>query len=331
VVRSDPGQRGAAADFVARAGVDNSAVRIEPSTSRLAPMNDLLGANATDNDSDPNDGEMRPHCSTGFPVVGGFLIAGHCGAAGSSVYSHLVTNGSRVKLGTVQASDVEPFDDAWVASTSAWTPLPRVNSYPGFIAVDGAQPAPVFGSVCRSGAVSHVKCGSITAYNVTVNLEFATITGLTKTSACSERGDSGGPYLWGSQAQGILSIGHENGDCGGGSSGDESFFQPVNRMLARFHLTLRTTSGGGVPPFITDFECWPGSINITCDVAEWPVATQIRWRVNGTDQPAMNNKHSASFRCPRDPQNMSVVVTVSNAAGSVSKSVGVECEGRSAG
>jgi streptogrisin C len=57
---------------------------------------------------------------------------------------------------------------------------------------------------------------------------------------CAEGGDSGGPWLSGDQAQGVTSGG--SGDC---TVGGETFFQPVNEILATNDLTLVTSAGGG--------------------------------------------------------------------------------------
>jgi streptogrisin C len=62
------------------------------------------------------------------------------------------------------------------------------------------------------------------------------VTGLTRTDVCAEGGDSGGPWLSGDQAQGVTSGG--SGDC---TVGGETFFQPVNEILAENDLTLLTT------------------------------------------------------------------------------------------
>jgi streptogrisin C len=54
---------------------------------------------------------------------------------------------------------------------------------------------------------------------------------------CAEPGDSGGPFVSGTQAQGVTSGG--SGDC---TSGGTTFFQPVNPILSDFGLTLKTTA-----------------------------------------------------------------------------------------
>ena len=60
-----------------------------------------------------------------------------------------------------------------------------------------------------------------------MNYPEGAVTGLTRTDVCAEGGDSGGPWLSGDQAQGVTSGG--SGDC---TVGGETFFQPVNEILA---------------------------------------------------------------------------------------------------
>jgi streptogrisin C len=65
------------------------------------------------------------------------------------------------------------------------------------------------------------------------------VTGLTRTSACAEPGDSGGafvsnpPLLNRVQAQGVTSGG--SGNC---ATGGTTYFQPVTEILTRYLLTL---------------------------------------------------------------------------------------------
>jgi streptogrisin C len=94
--------------------------------------------------------------------------------------------------------------------------------------------------VCRSGRTSGWHCGSIQATGQTVNYSSGeTILNLTRTSACSEGGDSGGSFITGAgQAQGVLSGG--SGSCKGGGKRATSYFQPLLPILSAYGLTLRT-------------------------------------------------------------------------------------------
>jgi streptogrisin C len=125
-----------------------------------------------------------------------------------------------------------------------WTPRPVVNDFAGNeLPVAGATEAPVGAAVCRSGSTTGTRCGTILAKNQTVVYPEGAVTGLTRTDVCAEGGDSGGPWLSGDQAQGLTSGG--SGDC---TVGGETFFQPVNEILAAEDLTLVTTGGGAAQP-----------------------------------------------------------------------------------
>ncbi|HTJ32155.1 MAG TPA: carbohydrate-binding protein [Dactylosporangium sp.] len=73
-----------------------------------------------------------------------------------------------------------------------------------------------------------------------------TVTGLVRSNACAEPGDSGGSWLSGSQAQGVTSGG--SGNC---TSGGTMYYQPVNEILQAYGLTLLTTGGPGPTPTAT--------------------------------------------------------------------------------
>jgi streptogrisin C len=170
-------------------------------------------------------------CSIGFSVQGGYTTAGHCGRAGQA------TSGSnRVAQGTFRASSFPGDDHAWVAVNANWVPRPIVNGYGrGNVTVRGSTEAAVGASVCRSGSTTGWRCGTIQAKNQTVRYAEGTVSGLTRTSACAEGGDSGGSFISGNQAQGMTSGG--SGNC---TFGGTTFFQPVRETLSRYGLTLVT-------------------------------------------------------------------------------------------
>jgi hypothetical protein len=66
------------------------------------------------------------------------------------------------------------------------------------------------------------------------------VQGLVRTDVCAEAGDSGGPFMSGTQAQGTLS-----GGSGGCLLGGQSYFQPIQEVLSTYRLTLIT---GGASP-----------------------------------------------------------------------------------
>jgi streptogrisin C len=97
-------------------------------------------------------------------------------------------------------------------------------------------------AVCRSGRTSHWRCGTILGKGKTVSYSSGeTILNLTRTTACSEGGDSGGSFITTpGQAQGVLSGG--SGSCKGKqpNSRTRSFFQPLLPILSAYNLSLRT-------------------------------------------------------------------------------------------
>jgi streptogrisin C len=230
VVVAKPDAAVKAKAWAENAGVDG--VSVVTSNASPKPLLDLNGA-------DPyfislDGGTAR--CSIGFSVEGGFVTAGHCGAPGDKT-----SDQQQGAMGAVKAS-IFPGDndEGFVAVTGGQTPQPFVKDDKGnLLPVAGSTEAPVGAAVCRSGSTSGTHCGTIEAKNQTVVYPEGAVTGLTRTNACAEAGDSGGPWLAGDQAQGVTSGG--SGDC---TVGGETFFQPVNEILAINNLTLLTTGGG---------------------------------------------------------------------------------------
>ncbi|MGX7827390.1 alpha-lytic protease prodomain-containing protein [Actinokineospora sp. 24-640] len=226
VVLTKAGGESAAKAWAGKAGLRGAAVRFQTSTESPRTVIDVIGGNAY------NFGGGR--CSVGFSVQGGFVTAGHCGTTGTRT-----SNPS----GVVAGSSFPGNDYGWVRVDTGNTPRALVNRYPGTVPVAGSQEAPVGASVCRSGSTTGWRCGTIQQKNSTVNYPQGSVTGLTRTSACAEPGDSGGSWLAGDQAQGVTSGG--SGNC---SSGGTFYFQPLLEILQVYNLRLVTT---GTPPTST--------------------------------------------------------------------------------
>jgi streptogrisin C len=214
-------QAGAEA-LVAAAGVDKNAVRVTVAAEQPQPYINIIGGLAY------YIGGSR--CSVGFSVTRGstpgFVTAGHCGRAGNATTS---------PSGTFQGSSFPGNDYAWVA-TPGHTPQPWVRGSGGAnVIVRGSTQAVVGSSICRSGSTTGWRCGTVQQHNTSVRYSQGTVSGLTRTNVCAEPGDSGGSFISGDQAQGVTSGGY--GNC---SSGGETWFQPVNPILARYGLTLQT-------------------------------------------------------------------------------------------
>ncbi|MFI6740310.1 S1 family peptidase [Nonomuraea sp. NPDC050451] len=211
-----------AAEALAKAaGVDRSAVSVSATAERPVPLINIIGG------APFYIGSSR--CSVGFSVTRGstpgFVTAGHCRVANTT------TN----PTGTFQGASFPGNDYAWVAAPGN-TPQPWVRGSGGAnVIVRGSTQAAVGASICRSGSTTGWRCGTIQQHNATVRYPQGTVTGLTRTSACAEPGDSGGSFISGSQAQGVTSGG--SGNC---SVGGTTYHQPVNEILSVYGLTLRT-------------------------------------------------------------------------------------------
>ncbi|AOS62826.1 S1 family peptidase [Actinoalloteichus hymeniacidonis] len=171
-------------------------------------------------------------CSIGFSVHGGFVTAGHCGRTGSSVAGW---DGSA--MGSFAGSSFPGNDYGWVRIGNGWWTEPVVLGHGTVsdVLVRGSNVAPVGSSICRSGSTTGWHCGTVQAFNVTVNYAEGAVHGMTQTTVCAEPGDSGGSYITGDQAQGVTSGG--SGNC---TSGGRTFFNPVNEILSAYGLSLVT-------------------------------------------------------------------------------------------
>ncbi|MGW6447797.1 S1 family peptidase [Lentzea sp. NPDC055074] len=224
VVEVNKNVRDAAAEsFIATAKSIGSTVKVEEVTESPTPLYDLRGGEAI------YMGGGR--CSLGFSVTGGYVTAGHCGTTGTAV-----SGSNRVAQGTFAGSVFPGNDYAWVRTNANWTPRPWVNRSGSNVVVKGSTQAAVGSQICRSGSTTGWRCGTVQAFNQTVNYPQGQVRGLTRTNACAEGGDSGGSWVAGSgfgQAQGVTSGG--SGNC---SSGGTTYFQPLNPILSRYGLTL---------------------------------------------------------------------------------------------
>ncbi|OLZ46043.1 peptidase S1 [Amycolatopsis coloradensis] len=174
-------------------------------------------------------------CTAGFAAVSGnagYLIASSaCGKPGDTVRS-----AGRV-VGVVTAAQFPPNGAIVirVTNTTDWRLVGSIPPTDSRVTITGSAEAPVGASVCRYGATTGWRCGIIQAKNVSITFPEGTLTGLTRTSVCAEPGDNGGPFVSGTQAQGVLVGG--SGNC---ASGGTTYFFPVNRVLSAYGLTILT-------------------------------------------------------------------------------------------
>jgi streptogrisin D len=225
VLVSVPAGQGAA--FVARARSFGAAVRVErtPAVQTQA----FYGGQAI------YRGGSR--CSAGFNTRSGsgrnyVLTAGHCTDLGGTW-----TTSSGQTIGPVAASSfpTNDYGAIRISNPAALDPRGGVLHNGAFRDITGASRVPVGSSACKTGSTTGTTCGTVQAYNVTVNYAEGTVFGMTRTNICTQPGDSGGAMYAGSQAQGIVS----GGTIGGCSqSGFRSFFQPADEPLNTWGLTL---------------------------------------------------------------------------------------------
>ncbi|MFF0255994.1 ricin-type beta-trefoil lectin domain protein [Micromonospora zamorensis] len=237
VVRVQPGGEPAARSFARSSGVADDAIAVVEAPEAPRPLYDIRGG-----DQYVINGNTL--CSVGFAVVGGFVSAGHCGGVGSPTLGY-----NNAAQGSFAGSSFPGNDYSWIRTNSSWTPQPWVNNYSGGnVTVAGSQDAAVGSSVCRSGRTTGWRCGTILGRNETINYAQGAVSGLTRSNACAEPGDSGGSWISGNQAQGVTSGG--SGNC---SSGATIWFQPVNEILSTYGLSLVTTGGGGSTRLISNW------------------------------------------------------------------------------
>jgi len=226
VVMAKPGAAAAARKFARDSGA--GAVTVVDAAEAPRPVYDIRGG-----DQYVINGNTL--CSVGFAVAGGFVSAGHCGGVNSPTLGY-----NNVAQGTFAGSSFPGNDYSWIRTNGNWTSQPWVNNYSGGNAVvAGSQDAAVGSSVCRSGRTTGWRCGTILGRDETIVYAQGAVSGLSRSNACAEPGDSGGSWISGNQAQGVTSGG--TGNC---SSGGTMWFQPVNEILGVYGLSL-TTSGGG--------------------------------------------------------------------------------------
>lgn len=177
------------------------------------------------------------NCSLGFPGTTSsgnnvLLTAGHCVEGLPAI---LDANGTHIGRGThsrfregYSSVDMGLMD---IDSEDVGQPYVDSRGHSGYYAVQGASKNPVGSEICKAGNTTGWTCGTIKAYNRTVNYGGTSVSGLAEASVCTEGGDSGGAYIGvGNLAQGMTSGGPVGVECGynqGYNAGSYSFYQPV--------------------------------------------------------------------------------------------------------
>ncbi|WP_395375486.1 S1 family peptidase [Marinicella sp. W31] len=237
VIKATPDGVDSAINFAALSKADVNKIRIETAEGTATPLANIYGGREYISGGG--------FCSIGFPVkvrnssTRGFVTAGHCGPQGTRVR----VDGANV--GSVRRANFPGDDMAWANNRSSDTQYPFVNFYNGGSVLDyrinGSQVAAIGAVVCRSGRTTGLRCGRIQSRNASANYGTGPVFGLTQSTACAGRGDSGGSWVAsGGQAQGVTSggilPGGGNDNCN--QSTPTSWFQPVNEILNRYGLEL---------------------------------------------------------------------------------------------
>ncbi|WP_425293426.1 S1 family peptidase [Micromonospora cremea] len=94
------------------------------------------------------------------------ITAGHCTTVASTWYAD---SSQTTVLGTRTATSFPGNDYGVIRYTGRIAHPSAVYTYPGLLTIYGAGSAYVGQAVCRSGATTGVRCGTVTGLNQTVN------------------------------------------------------------------------------------------------------------------------------------------------------------------
>ncbi|MBC6448169.1 S1 family peptidase [Actinokineospora xionganensis] len=214
---------------------NHGAVRIDHATEAPRPLWSIIGGQAIYLGGGRCSVGFNARSSSGARYV---ITAGHCTKGASSV------SGTGGSIGSVAASSFPTNDYGLIRVTSGTalsTALVDRYSSGSDVTVAGSTVTTIGGTVCRSGSTTGWRCGSVQAYNQTVNYGGGNVVyGLTRTSACAEPGDSGGSFVSAPSSGRVQAQGMTSGGSGNCSSGGTTFFQPVREALSAYGLTLYT-------------------------------------------------------------------------------------------
>ncbi|GAA4931079.1 streptogrisin C [Actinomycetospora succinea] len=223
------------ASYVQEAREVDASVRVvegvaAPTPRADPPVYDLVGGDAIRVNGTRCSLAFTATSESGAPRL---ITAGHCTTRGGDV-----TGANNAPVGPVRSSVFDRTGDWGVVDVGpGWRATPSVAAEGSTTrSITGTATAPVGATVCRSGSTTGWRCGKVTAVDVTANYAAGPVQGLVLTDACSEGGDSGGPFVSGSSALGLLSGG--TGDCT--TAGGTSLYQPIDEILATERLRLST-------------------------------------------------------------------------------------------
>ncbi|WP_412538298.1 S1 family peptidase [Longispora sp. K20-0274] len=300
--------------------------------ARLRALDDAVRVVETDSSPAQQGGDVRggdawtpgteTNCSIGFAATGAggskhFLTAGHC--TNDYTTSQAAYGKDGTQLGVSGASTNGATGDYGRVDVTAagWNLSATVNGYGnGDVTVTGGGDTVVGQSVCRSGQTTGWHCGTVTELDYTAVYGSLSVNGLVKTDACSEAGDSGGSWVSGTTAVGL----HEGGTTNGCHvSTHVAYFQPVNKALSAYGLTLYT---GSTPPPSTGCSgyqsSYSGSLTGSTTTAYQPNGTYYQSTVSGTHKACLRGPAGADFDLYLQKWNGSAWDTVATSNGATS-------------
>jgi hypothetical protein len=232
------------------------------------------------------------HCTAGFPAIGSngaryLITAGHCVElyAGAPLNLQWESKDSLQQthyIGKAEAWEHQTFDWAKINGSGSewdygpWSPTvaywgePILNQYGTVIgktpAVNWEYPisgvaANVVGNyACHSGIMTGTTCGYITGVNVSHTKAEHTTYGLVKlANACSEPGDSGGPYFMGHSALGL----HIDSQDLQKVCGDTLYYSDIIQATSALNVSI----AGSPPPPTWRFDILGGATTADPDIA----------------------------------------------------------------
>lgn len=339
VIEVKPESKAQVRDGLALGPEFNNLVRFEVMEHLPQPSAVIRGANCYEND------DTEQQCSVGFFVendssVKGYITAAHCSFGAGDPVSEC---DSSTSIGEFEQSDWFNSDEAWVDTNSSFAPVSQINGYSdGILNVPsrnaGVVEAPIYSTICRYGwKTGGPHCGQTLQKNdfLTVCVsadasgncnQYTTLSGLTRTSACIDMGDSGGPFITpDGQAQGTL-FGGYNGTCGPGGGTQESWFTPIRDTATSYDLAVLTTHGS-VAPAVDAFICPDyansGGGNYVCKINHYDAQgiTTTDWTTNTGD----SSQSSMLFGSCNPHQTVAVDLEVSNQYGNDLESASFPC------
>jgi streptogrisin B len=157
-------------------------------------------------------------------------MTGHCVTTGTTWY----LDAARTQPVATSAGSSFPGNDYGVVRYFDTVSAPSVIAAGGTTYPITSARNPVVGEqICVPSLAGGLRCGRVTAVNVTVNYGGGTVSGLFSANVCMEIGDVAGPGFSGTAALGIISGG--SGNC---TTGGTTYFQPVVEILSVYGLSV---------------------------------------------------------------------------------------------